>query len=117
VKRPTIGMGGERRRNTRRFVNALAVLRDDIGPPREARVLDLSLTGAFVYAEPLPAFNSKIRLDIQLTAGTVSIEATVRWNKPDGCGVQFVSLGARETFMITEYIAGKERVPDTRDDG
>ncbi len=115
MKKPTIGMGSERRRNTRRFVNAVAVLRDDVGPPREARVLDLSLSGAFVYAEPLPAFNSKIRLDMQLTAGVVTVEATVRWNKPDGCGVQFVSLGARETFVITEYLSGKERVPDNRD--
>ncbi len=75
-------------------------------------MLDLSLSGAFVYADPLPAFGTTIRLDIQLTGGAISVEAMVRWNKPDGCGIQFVSLGARETFLITEYIASKERVPD-----
>ncbi len=95
-------------------MNAVAVLRDDLGPAREARVLDMSLSGAFVYSEPLPAFGSKIRLDIQLADGAISVEAMVRWNKPDGCGVQFASLGARETVLLTEYLAGRERVPDER---
>lgn len=32
-----------------------------------------------------------------------ALPAKVRWTRPDGMGVQFDLLGARETFAITEH--------------
>jgi type IV pilus assembly protein PilZ len=35
----------------------------------------------------------------------VAIRSTVRWTKPDGMGVQFGVMGARETHALTELLS------------
>jgi type IV pilus assembly protein PilZ len=38
------------------------------------------------------------------TKGDLRLPAIVRWTKPDGFGVQFGSLGARETHAISQLL-------------
>jgi type IV pilus assembly protein PilZ len=35
----------------------------------------------------------------------VGVRSTVRWTKPNGMGVQFGVMGARETHALTELLA------------
>jgi hypothetical protein len=72
--------------------------------------VDVSVGGMFIQAAAPAAFGAAIR--IRLTVGARSSElvlpATVRWTRPDGMGVQFGLLGARETFAITELVRQSE---------
>jgi type IV pilus assembly protein PilZ len=91
----------------------MATIKSEGHEPREALVRDMSLSGAFIEAD-LP-FGIVLSLQVELSPATsVTIAAVARWNKPDGTGVQFGQLGARDTYLITEYLAAMEPVPDSR---
>jgi type IV pilus assembly protein PilZ len=36
------------------------------------------------------------------------VDAVVRWSKPDGMGVQFGVMGARETHALTQMLSSKD---------
>lgn len=63
---------------------------------------DLSMGGMFIATDTLPAFGSKLNIVCRLPGATADskLPAIVRWAKPDGFGVQFGLLGARETHLI-----------------
>lgn len=65
---------------------------------------DVSLGGMFVETSSGLAFNAELTLYVQLPGHetTFALPAVVRWTQPDGMGIQFGLLGARETFAITE---------------
>jgi hypothetical protein len=67
---------------------------------------DISLGGMFIEAPSSPAFGVEVTVVITLPGEKlpVSLPAVVRWSKPDGFGVQFGLLGARETHAITQLI-------------
>jgi len=74
------------------------------GPGGEGTSRDLSLGGMFVETDlPLP-FGAAVTLHFTLPGGAepLALAGVVRWTKPDGMGIQFGSLGARETHAITE---------------
>ena len=82
---------------------------------REARCSDLSLGGAYVEVDgEVPAFGSKITVFLALPDKEIDVDATVRWVKPDGMGLQFGLLDARDTYALTEYLADLEPIPDSR---
>lgn len=73
------------------------------GPRTAARCRDVSLGGAFIEtASPLP-YGAAVRVHLRLPGlrDEVIIDAIVRWSKPAGMGVQFGSMGARETHALT----------------
>jgi Tfp pilus assembly protein PilZ len=78
--------------------------------------VDISLGGMFVRTEAPAAFGAELVLHIRLPgAGTEThFPGVVRWTRPDGMGVQFGLLGARETHAITEIVkkAGRSKVGD-----
>ena len=79
------------------------------GPRIEARCRDVSLGGMFIEtASPLP-YGTPLRVFASLPdmPGEAVIEAIVRWAKPDGMGVQFGSMGARETHGLTVLLGGR----------
>ncbi|MGC4068785.1 MAG: hypothetical protein QM784_29895 [Polyangiaceae bacterium] len=39
--------------------------------------------------------------------GELRVSAIVRWTQPDGFGVQFQLLGAKETYVIARLMRGK----------
>lgn len=108
-------MPHERRRHVRKRVDLAATLVTQEDDERfEAHVADLSVGGAFLeMAESFP-FGTLVVLEIAMPQGVISLPGTIRWAKPDGCGVQFGNLGVKQTYAITEHLAGLEPAPDSR---
>ena len=68
------------------------------------RSKDISLGGMFVLTERPPAFGVQVVVHIMLPGqkAPFALPGVVRWCRPDGMGVQFGLIGARETHAITE---------------
>ena len=67
---------------------------------------DISLGGMFIETTERPTFGTALEIMATLpgTLGAVRLPGIVRWTGPDGIGVQFGLLGARETHAITKVI-------------
>jgi len=76
------------------------------GEQFSARSADVSLGGMFVVSEHNPIFGTQMTIALTLPGhpGPFELPCTVRWNKPDGFGVQFGLLGARETHALTRLM-------------
>ena len=72
---------------------------------------DVSLGGMYIECAENPQFGTDVVVVGTLPGSKAAMRfpAIVRWCKPDGIGVQFGLLGARETHAITE--AFKHRRP------
>ena len=67
---------------------------------------DISIGGMFVESTEVVPFGTDVTI-VGRFAGTkadLRLPAIVRWAKPDGFGVQFGSLGARETHAISQLL-------------
>ena len=67
---------------------------------------DISIGGMFVESTEVVPFGTEISI-VGRFAGTkadLRLPGIVRWAKPDGFGVQFGSLGARETHAISQLL-------------
>jgi type IV pilus assembly protein PilZ len=93
----------EKRRHRRIAYQAEITCRPDGGTAFQATSHDLSLGGMFIESEHNPAFGTQMVVTIVLPGQPrpFDLPCVVRWNKPDGFGVQFGLLGARETHAIT----------------
>ena len=99
----------ENRQHSRHIFESEVVFQVGEGPRTEACCRDLSLGGMFIETTaPLP-YGVALRLYLPLPGlrGGATIDAVVRWSKPGGMGVQFGSMGARETHALTLLLAGK----------
>lgn len=67
---------------------------------------DISIGGMFVESTEVVPFATEVTIVGQFigTKGELRLPAVVRWAKPDGFGVQFGSLGARETHAISQLL-------------
>jgi len=67
---------------------------------------DVSIGGMFIETDRPAAFGSEIDLTLDLPGirNPATVVATVRWVSPEGMGVQFGAMGARETYGITELL-------------
>lgn len=67
---------------------------------------DISLGGMFVATEFAAPFGAEVTVHLALFEGEpdLVLPAIVRWTRPDGMGLQFQLLGARETYAITEVV-------------
>ncbi len=72
--------------------------------PVTGRSKDLSLGGMFIESSETLPFNTKLTLVTRFPDGEVRLPSIVRWSKPDGFGVQFQLLGARETHALTKLM-------------
>jgi type IV pilus assembly protein PilZ len=99
-------MPPEKRQHPRRIVEAEVAIQVAGGPRTEARCHDLSLGGMFIDAQSALPYGTKLRIFMKLPDMTTeaSFEATVRWSSPEGMGVQFGVMGAREAHGITILI-------------
>ncbi|HMA91138.1 MAG TPA: PilZ domain-containing protein [Polyangiaceae bacterium] len=69
---------------------------------------DLAVGGAFIESSEMPAFGSKVKLELKLPGGEpLQVSGIVRWTKPGGFGVQFQLLGAKETYALAKLSSGK----------
>lgn len=81
------------------------------GRVRDGTVRDIGIGGAFVEtAEPGP-FGSPVRIAIEIASEPFVLDGVIRWVRSSGMGVQFLSLGVRETHAITELarLAAEQR--------
>ena len=67
---------------------------------------DISLGGMYVECQAQPRFNTTLTVVLRLPGGREDsrLPGVVRWGNPDGFGVQFGLLGARDTHLITELM-------------
>lgn len=65
---------------------------------------DISLGGMFLETDTPAPFGAEVIVYVTLPAATqeLALPAVVRWVLPEGMGVQWGLLGARETHAITE---------------
>ncbi len=72
---------------------------------QHGRSQDISLGGLFITSATPRAFKAELTVYVKLPGepAPFALPAVVRWTRPDGMGVQFGNLGARETYAITEY--------------
>jgi hypothetical protein len=70
------------------------------------RTRDISLGGAFIETDRALAYGARFQIEIKLPvlATPAVIEATVRWTGPEGMGIQWGSLRARETWAINQLV-------------
>ncbi len=73
-------------------------------PVLEARASNISLGGLFVHtAQSIPyGAQGAVLLHLPKLLETVEIAVTVRWVTPEGVGLQFGSLRAREVWGLNE---------------
>ncbi len=94
----------EQRRHPRKAVHPRAAFALESGPRIEAYCRDLSLGGAFFEVSAGVLYAAKIEVFLEIEGQEVAIPATVRWTSPEGIGVQFGLLGARETSLLVALL-------------
>ena len=76
------------------------------GAPFVGLAKDISIGGMFVESTEVLPFGTEITIVGRFPGAKADLRlpGIVRWNKPTGFGVQFGSLGARETHAISELL-------------
>jgi hypothetical protein len=71
-----------------------------------ARARNISLGGMFIETDRPAPFRKALVLELALPgiAELARIECTVRWTSPEGMGVQFGVMGARETHGLVKLL-------------
>jgi hypothetical protein len=94
----------DKRSQTRHDVSIPATVVVD-GTPKHCTMLNVSLGGALVAAQPKLAMGHRVRISFHVPTMTdaIDIGATVRWSNADGVGVQFDGLRARDVWALNEY--------------
>lgn len=81
----------------------------------DAVALNLSLGGVFVELRPPLRYGTRVNVLVQLPelSRASRLAGVVRWNDASGCGIQFLQLGARETYAVSMVVAlaGKRENP------
>jgi type IV pilus assembly protein PilZ len=72
---------------------------------------DISIGGMFVESTEVVPFNTEITIVGRFPGAKADLRlaGVVRWAKPNGFGIQFGSLGARETHAISELLKREPR--------
>jgi hypothetical protein len=94
------------RRRHSRFVVDQPVAFVQRGSDIEARCTSLSLGGMFIATNRRIKVGAVLSIWLELPHGAkLFVSGSVRWTTTDGIGVQHALLGARDTFVLTEYLA------------
>ena len=107
-------MPHERRRHTRKRVDLPAFYHlGGEGDRVQVHLADISVGGAYLdKVASAPAFGTDVVLLVTLPDGDeLKLEAVVRWAKPGGIGLQFGMHGAKETFLLTEFLSTLDDMP------
>ncbi|MEQ9317607.1 MAG: PilZ domain-containing protein [Polyangiaceae bacterium] len=103
-----------RRRHSRIDVQLpVEVLVDGVDDVQKSRCANLSLGGMFILLTPGPPHGTKLRVWLSLPTGDrLMVTGTIRWSTRDGVGIQHELLGARDTFILTQYLASLKATPE-----
>lgn len=79
---------------------------DQLGNTFVGTTQDISMGGMCIEATASPAFGAKVTVHCHLpgAAAPTTFPGIVRWAKPDGFGVQFGLLGAKETHLLAKLM-------------
>ena len=95
----------DHRQHPRKVLNFTVGYQLDGGPRMEAICRDISLGGMYIEAAASAPFGASLNVYLPLPGmHDAAIRATVRWTKPDGMGLQFGVMGARETHALTKLL-------------
>lgn len=80
----------------------------------QTRASNISLGGMYLIAAEQVPFGAavKVRFRVASLKEDATVEAAVRWVKPDGFGVQFGRLRALEVWALNQYFKGLEIQPE-----
>jgi c-di-GMP-binding flagellar brake protein YcgR len=94
----------EKRRHSRVSLAVEITCKPAGGEAFKAVAKDISLGGMLVASEVNPLFGTQMIIVVQLPGQKAAFDlpCVVRWNLPEGFGVQFGLLGAKETHAITK---------------
>jgi type IV pilus assembly protein PilZ len=72
----------------------------------EALSRDMSIGGAFVETDTPAKFARVMPVDLMIPGAKqpIRVMATVRWTQRDGMGLQFGTMGVRDTHALTELL-------------
>jgi hypothetical protein len=75
------------------------------GTSNDCTTLNLSLGGALIAADAKYAMGQRVQIAFHVpTMGdAIEVGGTVRWSNPDGIGIQFDGLRARDVWALNEY--------------
>lgn len=93
------------------FTEAVVFTRKGSDARAQGRSTDISLGGMFVETTAAEPFGTEVVVHVHVPGepSAFALPGIVRWTAPDGMGVQFGNLGARETHTITELVASYEK--------
>ena len=91
----------EQRQHQRAPINLVVRVVHD-GQQFTAAGRDMSIGGVFVATEAKLPFGARVTLHIEAQGSVLALPAVCRWSSPEGIGMQFGLIGARETHAITE---------------
>ncbi|HVU05398.1 MAG TPA: PilZ domain-containing protein [Polyangiaceae bacterium] len=95
----------EKRRHQRVAVQISVACTGPKGEVVEGVAVDLSVGGLYIQAPSAPPFGAEVSVSGAFPGGAgLKFPAVVRWTKPDGFGVQFGLLGARETHALAAIV-------------
>jgi hypothetical protein len=98
----------DKRRHERRPVQFTVEFSAPQGEREVGTCTDISVGGMRVQTDRPVPFGSKVTVYAVLAGGRQpsALPGTVRWASRNEMGVQFDPLGARETYAITQLLAG-----------
>jgi hypothetical protein len=98
----------EKRAHSRVSLNIKVTCTTEGGAVVTGVTRDLSVGGAFVESTEIPAFGAKVSVNLAVPGSEdLCIAGIVRWTKPDGFGLQFQLLGAKETYLLAKLSSAK----------
>lgn len=87
-----------------------------VHPERETAGVtrNMSLGGMYIATDHMFAYGTELTLRLPLPAlkGEASIPGVVRWHGPDGVGVQFGSLRAKEVWALNQLFRNATPQPE-----
>jgi len=96
----------EKRAYSRTVIKIAVTCTTDGGASVVGVTRDISVGGVLIDGTDIPAFGTRVTLDFNAAElRGLKVPGIVRWTKPDGFGVQFQLLGARETHGLALLIS------------
>lgn len=94
------------RQHPRKVIHPPVAFQVGEGPRIDGVCENISLGGMYIQTPNPVAFGTALVVFVQLPGlkQEVAVKSIVRWTKPDGMGVQFGVMGARETHALTQLI-------------
>lgn len=97
--------GGHRRRARVVVDLAVAFMTTDDGRTFAGVARDFSFDGLFVASRDVLPIGAVLVIVMSLFGHQLALPGTVRWQRPDGMGIELGPLGERECAAISQFLA------------